>query len=68
MTTDDLAIRIAETTAEHHLDESQHNADGDNPCACGAYIEDWDVHWAEVSLAALEALGYQITPTPLENP
>ena len=59
---DDLAFRVAEVTAEHHLDESETNADGDNPCACGVYVDGWDFHWAEITLDALDALGYQITP------
>lgn len=62
MTTDpDLAWRIAEITAEHHLpNNGETDANEGTPCACGALIEDWDLHWAETTLEALTTLGHEV--------
>lgn len=49
-----LADRIAEATIEHGLDLDHTSADGDNPCKCGDWIDDWDAHWAELAVAVVQ--------------
>ena len=54
---DELADRIAEATAEHHIATGRPDADGNDPCVCGQWwdsehCEGWDEHMAAVSLAA----------------
>lgn len=57
----DLAYRIAEVTAEHHLpNNGETDANEGDLCACGALIEGWDLHWAEITLDALTSFGYVI--------
>jgi hypothetical protein len=52
--TDDLRTAIAEATAQHGLDLDERDADGNNPCTCGEWVENWDEHWADIALAAIQ--------------
>lgn len=54
LTDQQLADRIAEATIEHGLDLDHTSADGDNPCKCGDWIDDWDAHWAELAVAIVQ--------------
>jgi hypothetical protein len=54
LTDQQLADRIAEAAIEHGLDLDHTSADGDNPCKCGDWIDDWDAHWAELAVAIVQ--------------
>lgn len=45
--------RVTEATAQHGLDMDRRDADGNNPCTCGVWTDDWDRHWAEIALTVL---------------
>jgi hypothetical protein len=54
LTDQQLTDRIAEATIKHGLDLDHTSADGDNPCKCGDWIDDWDAHWAELAVAVVQ--------------